>query len=269
MTAADRNRDAADPVERLLSEVVDLPADEQDDALSALCARHPDLAARLRERFARYRRLLRVLPEEPPQAGRRFGEFELMRELGRGGMGVVYLARQRRAGQDRLVALKLLRDRGPLTDRARERLRREAAAAFRLDDPGLCPVFDAGECDGVPWLAMRYVAGRTLAAYLADARRDGALALPAAEPRRGDDSQSSTATATTAQLRHAPVLAIGEALARSLHVAHEAGFVHRDVKPGNVMITPEGLPVLLDFGLVREDGGEQTLTATGGALVPQ
>jgi serine/threonine protein kinase len=264
--AASRVADAE--VERLLESIVDLPEAEQGAAVGDLCAAWPELAAALRERFAHYRRLLRALPEPlPPRTNTRFGEFELLRELGRGGMGVVYLARQQRAGQDRLVALKLVRDRGLLSPQARERLRREAAASFRLDDPGLCPVFDTGETDGVPWLAMRYVPGRTLAEHIGEARPRGALGLPTTAITRTIDTEPTAPADTSAgHQRHAAVLAVGEALARSLHVAHEAGFVHRDVKPGNVMITPDGQPVLLDFGLVRDDGSDHSLTATGEAL---
>ncbi|MGE3171436.1 MAG: protein kinase [Planctomycetota bacterium] len=282
MTPRDRDLDPgaapADAVEQLLDDVVALPDDEQDAALSTRCAAHPELAAALRERFAWYRRLRAAVPSPSvvhaagaptasSVAGARFGEFELLRELGRGGMGVVWLARQQRAGQERLVALKLVRDRGLLSPRARERLRREAAASFRLDDPGLCPVFDAGEHDGVPWLLMRYVPGRTLADHIAATPRGGALALPkpaadAPSSTRGTGAVGAAATGG----RFDDVLALGEALARSLHTAHEAGFVHRDVKPGNVMVTPEGHAVLLDFGLVRDDSQEHSLTATGEAL---
>jgi serine/threonine protein kinase len=235
--------------------------------LAVVCAEHPPLAAALRRRHATYVRLLGLVPEpQPAPAGTRFGEFELLRELGRGGMGVVYLARQHRAGQDRLVALKLVQDRGLMSPPSRERLRREAAAAFRLDDPGLCPVVDAGECDGVPWLAMRYVPGRTLAAHIAAARDGSTMSLPSAVLARADDSDAADRSSTTTAARFASVLALGESLARSLHVAHEAGFVHRDVKPGNVMITPEGQPVLLDFGLVRDETQDHSLTATGETL---
>ncbi len=259
----------SDPVEALLTGVIELPDNEQPAALRAVCTDHPRLADDLRSRYATYVRLQHATPADvAPISGRRFGEFELQRELGRGGMGIVYLARQRRAGGERLVALKIIRDRGLLSDRAHERFRREAAASFRLDDPGLCPVFDAGDVDGTPWLAMRYVPGRTLAEHIADARTSGTLALPAAdsESNASDSGTASGTRVTTGGDRFAGVLALGESLARSLHAAHEAGFVHRDVKPSNVMVTPEGQPVLLDFGLVHETSNDSSLTMTGETL---
>jgi eukaryotic-like serine/threonine-protein kinase len=269
MSADDRS--AGDDVERLLAHVVALPEHAQEAAVAELCVRHAALAGALRDRFDGYRHLLAALAPDAgsaaiPATGTTFGEFELLRELGRGGMGIVYLARQQRADQSRLVALKLMRDQGLLSGRARERLRREAAAAFRLDDPGLCPVLDVGETDGVPWLLMRYVPGRTLAEHIAEGRARGAFELPAFG---GDDGAGSTApshASSTQARRIDAALAIGEALARSLHRAHEAGFVHRDVKPGNVMIEPDGRPVLLDFGLVRDEASEQALTLSGEML---
>ncbi|MCR9246830.1 MAG: serine/threonine protein kinase [bacterium] len=261
---------SADQVEDLLAAVIGLPDAAQEGALTDLCGRRPELAAALRERYAAYSRLQQLTPaEQPPALGTLFGEFELQRELGRGGMGIVYLARQQRAGEERLVALKIIRDRGLMSDRAHERFRREAAASFRLDDPGLCPVFDAGEVDGVPWLAMRYVPGQTLADHIAAARGRGLLELPS--PTRSDsDSNGSGAPTTTATTtpgdRFAAILTLGESLAQSLHSAHEAGFIHRDVKPSNVMVTPDGQAVLLDFGLVRGESEDQSLTVTGETL---
>ncbi len=252
-------------IEELLGPVLDCPAGDQDRALAELAAAHPALADELRSRFEQYRELLHAVPPERRPIDGRFGEFELVRELGRGGMGVVYLARQERAGRDRLVALKVVRGHRLLSDSARERLHREAAVAFRLDDPGICPVFDVGDVDGVPWLSMRYVEGRTLAEHVADANRLGALDLPFAALRSNDDESTTTGSSSTGH-RYAAVLMLGERLARALHTAHQAGFVHRDVKPGNVMITPQGQPVLLDFGLVLESSETHALTATGELL---
>ncbi len=241
--------DGADAVERLLWRVVERPAAEQEQALADAAAAAPDLADALRGRYEVFRRLAALAtPSEgaPPQ---RIGDYELVRELGRGGMGVVWLARQRRGDQERLVALKVLHDRSG-TSRARERLRREGSAVFRLDHPGICQVLDLGEADGQPFLVMRHVAGDTLAQHVARGRQDGnRLVLPRTE--------GTTPLAAALELI--------EHVARALHVAHEAGLVHRDVKPGNIMVTPAGAPVLLDFGLVRDDGAE-ALTMSGQTL---
>ncbi|MCE9594563.1 MAG: SUMF1/EgtB/PvdO family nonheme iron enzyme [Planctomycetes bacterium] len=166
--------------------------------------------------------------------------FRLVRELGRGGQARVWLAEDERLGRN--VALKLV-PRSPLSDDLAPRLRREARTASRLDHPSLCTVYDAGVEGALAWIALRYVEGETLAARIA-AERDGSR--PRTEVAR--------------------ILSEGEALARALHVAHEAGVVHRDVKPGNVMLAQDGTPVLLDFGIALEDEPGVQLTLTGQAL---
>jgi serine/threonine protein kinase len=181
------------------------------------------------------------------------GPYQPLRELGRGGQAVVYLAEDRRL--HRPVALKVLRGLGPLTETMMRRFRREAEVASRLDHPGVCAVYDAGVLEGVPYIAMRFVEGVTLADRIEAAKK---------QPK-GDDGSLSIGSTTKAGIHQ--VLEVVEKAARALHVAHEAGIVHRDVKPGNIMITPRGEPVLLDFGLAGdEDGDFTTLTGSGESL---
>jgi serine/threonine protein kinase len=180
------------------------------------------------------------------------GPYQPLRELGRGGQAVVYLAEDRRL--HRPVALKVLKGLGPLTETMMRRFRREAEVASRLDHHGICAVYDAGVLDGVPYIAMRFVEGDTLADRIEAARK-----------QPDDDSSLSVGSTTRAGIHQ--VLDVVEKAARALHVAHEAGIVHRDVKPSNIMITPRGEPVLLDFGLAgHEDGDFTTLTGTGESL---
>ncbi|MCE9544654.1 MAG: serine/threonine protein kinase [Planctomycetia bacterium] len=170
-----------------------------------------------------------------------FGDYELLEELGRGGMGIVYRARQISLG--RIVAVKMVL-RGPLAgsdDLARFRL--EAAAAAQLNHPLIVPVYEVGEQEGHAYFSMQYVEGRTLSARLAE----GPLAPPEA----------------------ARLLA---EVARAIHAAHLAGVLHRDIKPSNIIIDLEGRPHMTDFGLAKrvadltDATAAESLTRSGAIL---
>ncbi|MCB9743374.1 MAG: serine/threonine protein kinase [Alphaproteobacteria bacterium] len=158
----------------------------------------------------------------PPQAAPppRLDRYVLISELGRGGMGVVYRARDTLLGRD--VALKLTRPGFGSRPEARTRHLREARACAQLDHPNVIDIFDIGEAQGQVWFAMRLLPGPTLAQRLA---RGGPLPPPEAAR-------------------------VAAQLARALHHAHSRGLVHRDVKPGNVLFDGDR-PVLTDFGLVK------------------
>jgi DNA-binding beta-propeller fold protein YncE len=175
-----------------------------------------------------------------PRLGTRLAGYRIQALLGRGGMGVVYLAEQERP--HRQVALKLLLNPATTSEAFQERFLRESELAAAIDHPNVLPVYDAGETDGVLWIAMRYVDGIDLAALLA---RDGALAPEQA-------------------------LAIVGPVAGGLDAAHARGLVHRDVKPGNVLLAVEEDAVahayLADFGLTKRIGGARGLTVSGQVL---
>lgn len=174
----------------------------------------------------------------PDAVGQVLGPYRLVEELGRGGQGAVFRARDERLQRD--VAVKVLLGHGAASLLARERFQREAIVASRLDHPGICTILEAGEARGVAWVAMRLVPGETLAKRIA----------------------SSSAPQGAAEWNTR--LELIEDAARALHAAHEAGVIHRDVKPGNLMVTPEGRAVVLDFGLARDlDTNTPTLTASG------
>ncbi|MBK6939327.1 MAG: protein kinase [Planctomycetes bacterium] len=177
-------------------------------------------------------------PRIPDAVGEVLGPYQLVEELGRGGQGAVFRARDERLQRD--VALKVLLGHGGASLLARERFQREAIVASRLDHPGICTILEVGEARGVAWVAMRLVPGDTLAKRIA-----------------------SIATPTSPAEWNARLEWIEDA-AHALHAAHEAGVVHRDVKPGNLMVTPEGRVVVLDFGLARDlDPDTPSLTASG------
>jgi predicted Ser/Thr protein kinase len=160
--------------------------------------------------------------------------FRLLRVLGEGGMGVVYLAEQERLG--RLVALKVIRPELAASPTAVTRFSREARSLARLRHRHVVSVLDAGDADGVLWFAMELVPGRSLASLLAESP----------EP-----------------LDIARVVRWGRDVARALQAAHTEGLVHRDVKPGNVRIASDDRALLIDFGLVRDlTGTDATLSGS-------
>lgn len=168
---------------------------------------------------------------------KQLGPYEVGRQLGRGAQGSVYEAIDTRLG--RRVALKVLR--AP-HDRAAEfylRFQREAEAASRIDHPGICTVYEAGIEDGHPFIAMQFVDGPDLSGELAS---------------------SSPGTRDVLQRR----LEILERVARAIDAAHRRGLVHRDLKPGNILLTSSGEPIVCDFGLAQILAEDRTqLTRTG------
>jgi serine/threonine protein kinase/predicted Zn-dependent protease len=206
-------------------------------------------------------------------AARRLGSYEVLREIGRGGQATVYLAEDSRLG--RQVALKVL-DPGVAPDpSALERFRREAEITSRLDHPGICTVYETGEERGAVWIAMRYVEGDSLAKKIAAARvgSGSGESTFVVVPRTADQEvrpapaagEPPTGPGTWTEI--SGVLALFENAARALHVAHEHGVIHRDVKPGNLMVAADGHPVILDFGLAQDiERGLPALTQSGSLL---
>jgi serine/threonine protein kinase len=180
----------------------------------------------------------------------RIGAYRIVRELGRGGQGAVYLAEDTRTG--RIVALKVLSSPlGTVSDKRRRRLRREADIVARLEHPAICSVLDADLEGPTPCIAMRYVEGATLLECLEHAR---ALRLGPAplvcRPTSVEEVRS--------------LAAFFAEIAQALHVAHEASVVHRDIKPANLCVAKDLHPVVLDFGLaLDEESLETALTQTG------
>jgi tetratricopeptide (TPR) repeat protein len=165
--------------------------------------------------------------------GRRFGEYELFEALGEGGMGTVYRARDTRLG--RIVALKVIRSGRFASQYERARLRSEARSQALLDHPNLVTLFAYGECEGLPFLAMKLVRGRPLSKILEDA---GPL-------------DAETAACYT------------QRIAESIQHAHDHNVIHRDLKPSNILIEEGGQPQITDFGLAKRTVAETKLTETG------
>ena len=182
----------------------------------------------------------------PPSAGESdLDRYEIVRLLGRGGMGEVYLARDRVLPRD--VAIKFITSEQAADRDARRRLLHEARAAAALDHPGICTVYDTGEtADGRAYIVMQYVPGEPLA----DVLQRGPLPVRDA-------------------------LALCADVADALHTAHAHNVIHRDLKPGNVIVTPGGRPKLVDFGIAKSailppdaaDADTASALTTAGAIV--
>jgi len=190
-------------------------------------------------------------------APRRVGRYRLERELGRGGQGAVYLAEDQ--ALHRRVAVKLLTGVQLSSPDSLARFHREAQLASKLDHPGLCTVFDSGMHGRNPFIAMRYVEGQSLEQRIAAARDAGRTCIVV-----GTDPDSGADSTRAVRERLFRVLGLIEEVARAVHVAHQSGVVHRDLKPANIVITAEGRPVVLDFGIAGDLAGDlATLTRPG------
>jgi eukaryotic-like serine/threonine-protein kinase len=165
----------------------------------------------------------------------RMSDYELIEEIGRGGMGIVYRAIQ--ISLNREVAIKMiLRDR-LATPQDKQRFVAEAKATAALDHPGIVPVYDVGEMDGRPYFAMKYIRGRTLSDLIANR-----------------------------QVSQRALAGYMEQISQAVHFAHRNGIVHRDIKPSNILIDETGNAKLTDFGLAKHTDAAESLTRTGVVL---
>jgi len=199
---------------------------------------HPELAGTLADclhglaAMEELRNALSAVPSPTPFAQRSLGDFQLVREIGRGGMGVVYEAIDARL--HRTVALKRIKA-GILADGQEfDMFRKEARAAAALQHPNIVQLYEVGEHEGQPYLVLEYVDGGGLDAKLAGTPIDPYEA--------------------------AQLLAT---LAQAMHYAHEHGIVHRDLKPANVLLTSDGIPKITDFGLAKHLHADLGHTQTG------
>jgi serine/threonine protein kinase len=161
-----------------------------------------------------------------------FGQYELLSEIARGGMGIVYRARQRNL--NRIVALKMILSGAIAAPEDIKRFYTEAEAAASLEHPSIVPIYEIGEYEGQHFFSMALVDGKSLA-----------------EPLKNGPLEATEAAAIMAKV------------ADAIDYAHSKGVIHRDIKPANILIDPKGDPKITDFGLARIDEGDSILTRTG------
>jgi WD40 repeat protein len=236
-----------DPLDAIVEDFLDRRRAGEAPSTEEYTRRYPELAERIRALFPTLLLLEGAPTPQAPSTGSpcsgggelpaALGPFRIVREVGRGGMGVVYEAVQEPLG--RRVALKVLPPEYARRPGFRERFQREAAAAARLHHTNIVPVFASGECDGTLFFAMQYIDGRTAAELLA-------------APRGG--------TAPAGRARE--VARLGLQAAEALAYAHAHGILHRDVKPANLLVDEQETLWVADFGLAKAEGSDD-LTGTG------
>ncbi|MDB5306929.1 MAG: serine/threonine protein kinase [Gemmataceae bacterium] len=270
MSPSDPDRD---PVDVLAEEFADQLRRGERPSVSDYAAAHPELADQLLDLLPAVAQMeqLKQFRKAAPAAGRksfpaRLGDFRIVRELGRGGMGVVFEAVQESLG--RRVALKVLSSHSQLDGERRERFVREAKAAARLHHTNIVPVFGVGEQDGLPYYVMQLIPGRGLYGVVSRWREaagretrgaagtvdtavvvvEGRSPPPASEPHSGPETWVGDAPESG---NWAFVAGIGIQAAEALQHAHENGVLHRDVKPGNLLLDDRGQVWVTDFGLAK------------------
>lgn len=232
----------------LLAKMTDAVLRGEEVDLEQVCDQYPEHSAELRRLWGAVmvadaagsqshvsHRELSEWPEAVVTLPCRFAGYELLEEIGRGGMGIVYRARQ--VNLDREVAVKMIL-RGPLASgEDRRRFRVEAEATARLEHPNIVSVYEVGESRAGPYFSMKYIRGRTLSSLVAS------QPLP---PRKA-----------------ARIL---RAVARGIDYAHQHGILHRDLKPSNILVDQHGQPLVTDFGLAKRTGQVAVITQTGDIL---
>jgi serine/threonine protein kinase len=231
-------------IEALLGQVLELPADQRDAHLDTACAGDADLRrqiaalvdsaeqpGRLDRASALVHEWLARIDAPVVRPGAAIGPYVILDQIGAGGMGEVYRARDTRLGRE--VAIKVLTPEAAGEDRARRRLEREARTVASLSHPNIVALYDIGEHDGVLYMVTELLSGQTLR-----------------ESLRGGP------------MTEAAVIDLGMQVARGLAAAHARRLVHRDLKPENLFLTSDGTVKILDFGVARPGAQAGDVTAT-------
>ena len=258
MSDSDPDRE---PIDILAEEFAERCRRGENPSISEYVEKHADLADEIQNLFPSVAMIEGVkqgdqsggkhLPPFPPQEAKQLGDYRIVREIGRGGMGIVYEAEQQSLG--RRVAMKVLPAGVLSTPEQIRRFQREAQAAARLHHTNIVPVFGVGEQDGVHYYVMQFIDGRGLDDILAESS--------GAQPK--DAAQASALATASGTPSYWHVAAdVGRQAADALQYAHARGTLHRDVKPANLLLDAAGAVWVTDFGLAKL-AEEEDLTQPG------
>jgi serine/threonine protein kinase/WD40 repeat protein len=296
------SQDERNPVDCLAEEFAERLRHGERPSLSEYVEKYPEHAEEIRDIFPALAMMEQLKPGTADLTGafgndatevtgtrlERLGDYRILREVGRGGMGVVYEAEQVSLG--RHVALKVLPEQALLNPTHLERFRREAKAAAKLHHTNIVPVYGVGEADGVHFYAMQFIRGEGLDLVLNDLRHmrnqpsalsQGSMAAslvcgqfrlgqafhtdtecPAEKPDLSAPSSSSLSGGPVNSDYCRSVARIALQVAEALAYAHRQGVLHRDIKPSNLLLDAQGIVWVTDFGLAKAEGADE-LTHTG------
>ncbi|TWT51926.1 Serine/threonine-protein kinase PrkC [Thalassoglobus neptunius] len=278
MTHADEQ---LDPIGQLVDEFVQQMQAGQDPSVEEFVSVHPDYAEALREVLP----MLMVMERskasdssgivghdswENSFVGQKFGDFEIVREVGRGGMGIVYEAQQISLG--RQVALKILRRHSQLNEKQRLRFEREARAAARLHHTNIVPVFGIGTDEGLDFYVMQYINGQSLDLVIDELqcleKEQGSGSIYHSDQSSVNNSYVKTGSGSSSSPESSywkRIARIGFQIADALQYSHEQGVTHRDIKPGNLLLDYRGVVWITDFGLAKAED-HHNITHSGDIL---
>ena len=276
-----------DPFYEIVDEFVERRRRGENPPIDDYARQYPRWADRIRDLFPSLEGLEGIAQAGPvpePHELRELGDYTIVREIGRGGMGIVYEARQR--SLDRRVALKVLPVQATLDPRFLERFKREAQTAASLQHPNIVPVYGVDEAEGIHFYAMQFIEGHGLDEILRERLKGSPgqaerrtsfkpveqlahelATMPKwssgdASQRTGTDTGSSSGTAGSRDIYFRSVARVGLDVARGLAFAHARGILHRDIKPSNLLLDKNRRVWIGDFGLCKKEGSTE-LTHTG------
>ena len=238
MSRQSKGRDREERLDEIIAAYDEAIEKGQVETAEEWIVRHSEFAEELREYFEDDRRVRGMMPtlgKAPLESIKSFGDYELLEELGRGGMGIVYKARQK--SLNRIVAIKTIITGRLATEEDVRRFRREAQSAAKLRHPSIVTVHQVGEHNGQQFFSMECIDGNSLADVIHDRPLPPVQAAQYLKP-----------------------------LAEAIHYAHNQGVLHRDLKPSNVLLDSSGQPRITDFGLAKRMEDQSDLTVSGAVV---